>query len=89
MRRSASTRSTWWPNRTKRAAIDRYYTDTSGKRVSGYYVIVKAHDDRGRLLTRRIHNNESDQYEKVKRWGERVPAEVYEPSSTTSRKTVS
>jgi len=62
----------------QKSAIDRYYNDKDGKRVSGYYVIVEAHDDRGELLTRRIHNNETDRYENVQHWAERVPKEVYD-----------
>ncbi|MBS3147028.1 hypothetical protein J4471_05020 [Candidatus Woesearchaeota archaeon] len=61
-----------------KSGIDRYYTDSSGKRVSGYYLIVEGIDADGNPIPINIQSEESDQIEKVSMWGERVPQEVYE-----------
>jgi hypothetical protein len=61
-----------------KSAIDRYITDESGQRVSGYYLIVEARSPDGKVLSRRIHNNESGQDDEVNVWAERVPKEVYD-----------
>lgn len=61
-----------------RSGIDRYYTDQSGKRVSGYYLIVEGVDSRGNALQIDIKNEENGQIERVTMWGERIPNEVYE-----------
>ena len=61
-----------------KSGIDRYFTDADGKRVSGYYVIVEARDASGQALTRTIRSAETDQVERVTRWAERVPQEVYD-----------
>ena len=61
-----------------RSGIDRYYTDQSGKRVSGFYLIVEAIDSKGNALQMDIRNEENGQTERVTMWGERIPNEVYE-----------
>ena len=61
-----------------KSGIDRYFNDSSGKRVSGYYLIVQAHTADGRVLPRAIHNVETGQAETVSIWGEYVPDEVWE-----------
>lgn len=61
-----------------KSGIDRYYTDSRGKRESGYYLIVEAVDSQGRELQMNIRNEEDGQIKKVTMWGERVPKEVYE-----------
>jgi hypothetical protein len=62
----------------KKSGIDRYFTDSEGKRVSGYYLIVEARRADGTVLRRRIHNSETGQVEEVSVWGERVPKDVYD-----------
>ena len=61
-----------------RSGIDRYYTDKSGKRVSGYYLIVEGIDARGNALQIDVRNEEDGQTKGVTMWGERIPQEVYE-----------
>ncbi len=61
-----------------KSGIDRYYTDKSGKRVSGYYLIVEARDSGGKVVQLPIRNEENGRTEVVKMWGERVPEAVYE-----------
>ena len=61
-----------------RSGIDRYYTDQSGKRVSGYYLIVEGIDFKGNVLQMDIRNEENGQIERVIMWGERISQEVYE-----------
>lgn len=43
-----------------------------------YYLIVEARDTNGNVIPRMIRNSVTGQIEKVMRWGEEVPAEVYE-----------
>lgn len=43
-----------------------------------YYLIVEARDANGNVIPRMIRNSVTGQIEKVMRWGEEVPAEVYE-----------
>ena len=62
----------------EKSGIDRYFEDTAGKRVSGYYVIVEARDANGNSTPRRIRNGETQQTEQVTRWAERVPQEVFD-----------
>jgi hypothetical protein len=63
----------------EKSAVDRYYTDEAGKRISGYYLIVEARDPRGRPVKVSIRNGEVDnRTDLVSRWAERVPLEVYE-----------
>ncbi len=62
----------------RQSGIDRYFTDDTGTRTSGYYLIVEARAPDGRVLERSIHNAESDRDERVSVWGERVPQEVYD-----------
>jgi hypothetical protein len=62
----------------KKSGIDRYITDSEGRRVSGYYVIVEARRPDGTVLPRRIQNSETGRDEEVSVWGERVPKEVYD-----------
>lgn len=61
-----------------KSGIDRYYTDSRGKRVSGYYLIVEAVDFDGRAMHMNIRNEENGQTERVAIWGERVSQDVYE-----------
>jgi hypothetical protein len=62
----------------EKSAVDRYYTDKAGKRVSGYYLIVEARDAAGRPQQLSIRNAETDKLQRVSRWAERVPQKVYE-----------
>ena len=62
----------------RKSAVDRYYRDKDGRRVSGFYLIVEARTPDGKALTRRIHNDENDSYKEVTAWAERVPEAVYE-----------
>lgn len=43
-----------------------------------YYLIVEARDANGNVIPRMIRNSITGKIEKVMRWGEEVPAEVYE-----------
>jgi hypothetical protein len=61
-----------------KSGIDRYYTDGSGKRLSGYYLIIEAKDSKGNALQKQIKNEENGQAYNVTMWGERVPQEIYE-----------
>ncbi len=61
-----------------KSGMDRYYTDKQGRRSSGYYLIVEARDARRNVIPQNITNEENKQTERVTRWGERVPLEVYE-----------
>ena len=62
----------------RKSGIDRYFTDDDGKRASGYYLIVEAHDAKGTVQEMRIQNRESGKESVVAAWGERVPKEVYD-----------
>jgi Family of unknown function (DUF6384) len=61
-----------------KSGIDRYYTDSAGRRVAGYYVIVEAVDAGGRSIKQPIRNEENGSVQQVSIWGERVPKAVYE-----------
>lgn len=61
-----------------KSGIDRYFTDASGKRVAGYYVIVEALDSTGRAITQWIRNEEDGRLKQTTLWGERIPKDVYE-----------
>ena len=66
------------PGLDRRSGIDRFYEDESGKRVSGFYLIVEAKAPDGSVLSRTIHDSETGKDETVKTWGERVSREVYD-----------
>jgi hypothetical protein len=61
-----------------KSGIDRYYTDASGKRVAGYYLIVEAQDASGRPIMQSIRNEEDGSLKRTSVWGERVSKDVYE-----------
>jgi len=46
--------------------------------VTGYYVVVEARDLSGRLLPQEIRGAGADRSERVARWAERVPKEIYD-----------
>lgn len=60
------------------SGIDRYYTDDSGKRNAGWYLIVEAKDKNGIVQTRRITSKENGRTRNVTMWGERIPEYIYE-----------
>lgn len=60
-----------------RSAVQRLFHDKDGRRVSGYYLIVQAKRPDGTVLTRRVHDDETDKNKDVTVWGERVPEDVY------------
>jgi hypothetical protein len=62
----------------RRSGIDRYFTDESGTRVSGYYLLVEAQTRDGRTLTRPVRSGETGVTREVRVWGERVPQAVYD-----------
>ncbi len=62
----------------RKSGIDRYYTDAGGKRISGYYLLVEAKRPDGTLVSRTIHDSETDKDRTVETWGERVAKEVYD-----------
>jgi hypothetical protein len=43
-----------------------------------YYLIVEARDAKGNVIPRMIRNTVTGKIERVARWGEEVPAEVYQ-----------
>jgi len=54
----------------------RYRNDNPSLKT--YYLIVEARDGQGKLLPRRIQNEETGRWESTSTWGERVPFAVYE-----------
>ena len=62
----------------EKSGIDRYYTDDSGTRASGFYLILEAIDKNGNAIPQFITNEENGQTEQVTIWGERIPECVYE-----------
>jgi hypothetical protein len=62
----------------EQSGIERLYNDESGTRLSGCYVFVEARDPLGKLVTLPITNRETGKVERVTRWGEQVPQEVFE-----------
>lgn len=69
----------------KKSAVDRYFRDAEGKRVSGYYLIVEARDPAGQMVKLPIRNAESDRSATVSTWAERVPKEVYDRLAADKR----
>lgn len=61
-----------------KSAVDAYYTDAKGTRVSGYYLLVEAVTADGTVLPRSIRDAEDGRVRTVRKWGEQVPASVYE-----------
>jgi hypothetical protein len=61
-----------------KSGIDRYFTDASGKRVSGFYLIVEAISPDGKIIPQEIKSEQNGDRAIVKMWGERVPRGVYE-----------
>jgi hypothetical protein len=64
--------------RGKKSAIDRFYTDESGTRASGFYVIVRALTPGGKEVPQVVRNRETGKEETVTTWAEQVPREVYD-----------
>lgn len=62
----------------RKSAVDRYFTDLEGKRVSGYYLIVEARDATGQPQPRDVRSSETGRVKTVKTWAERVPKAVYD-----------
>jgi len=62
----------------EQSGTERLYNDESGTRLSGFYVFVEARDPRGKVLTLPITNRETGKVERVTRWGEQVPPEVFD-----------
>lgn len=62
----------------ERSATERIWTDESGSRTSGFFVLVTARDKEGELVEVPIHNRETDRTERVPQWGEQVPEAVFE-----------
>ena len=60
------------------SAIDRTFTDKTGRRVTAYYLLVQAKRPDGSVVTMRIHDVEKDRDADVKIWAERVPKDVYD-----------
>ncbi len=46
--------------------------------AKNYYILVEAKDKNGKLLTKKIRNEETNTVEDVTKWGELVPKAVYE-----------
>lgn len=60
------------------SGVDRYSTDSEGRRIWVYYVIVEARDASGQVLTRTILDAVTRRVERVTRWAEKVPQEVFD-----------
>lgn len=69
----------------EKTGVDSYYTDESGTRISGYYLIVEALGPQRQKISRVIDNAETQTRETVSRWGERVPKEVYDRIAADKR----
>jgi hypothetical protein len=65
-------------DRGEQSGIDRYFTDASGERVSGYYLIVQAESPDGQVIPMAIRDAETGKTTTVRRWAEQVPKEVYD-----------
>lgn len=63
--------------RGKKSGIDRFYTDESGTRASGFYVIVQAIGPDGKAVPQVVRNRETNKEETVTTWAEQV-REVYD-----------
>ncbi len=69
----------------KKSAVDRFFTDRSGKRISGYFLIVEGRDASGRAVELPIRSAETDEIRTLTTWGERVPKEVYDRLGSDKR----
>ncbi len=58
----------------RRSGVIRDFDD----QLSGYYVIVEAHDSNNRVLPRDITNRETQETQQVVEWGELVPEAVFD-----------
>lgn len=66
------------PSRAEQeSAFPMDYTDESGTRRSGYYVIVRAAGPQGEPVEQPIRDRQRDAVETVSRWAEQVPEDVY------------
>lgn len=61
----------------EQSGVDRYFTDETGTRVSGFYLIVNAQTADGRPVRVPIRDIETGKTAQVDRWAERVPEAVY------------
>lgn len=59
----------------QKSGIDRYYG--SGDKSAGYYLILEAIDELGRVREMSILNKETGKVNVVKKWGEAVPKETF------------
>ncbi|MCA9234395.1 MAG: hypothetical protein KDA44_02940 [Planctomycetales bacterium] len=62
----------------EQSAIEREWNDEQGTRTSGFYVFVEATDAQGNPVKVPIRNRETGQTERVSRWAEQVPQEVFD-----------
>lgn len=69
----------------EKSGIDAYYEDESGKRVSGYYLIVEARTRDGRILERTVRDAEQQRDARVRTWGEQVDKAVYDRVAADKR----
>jgi hypothetical protein len=60
------------------SATQRNFTDERGTRSSGFYLLVEARDANGNAVTVPIENRETGRIERVSRWGEQAPEEVFD-----------
>jgi hypothetical protein len=61
-----------------KSGIDRYYTDSRGRRASGVYLIIEASNSNGRIVPQDITSEETNRTSTVSMWGDRVPNATYE-----------
>lgn len=60
----------------EQSGVDRYVGQDAA--VSGYYLIVEAVDSNGKPVAMQVRNGETGKFERVTKWAEQVPQEVYE-----------
>ncbi len=62
----------------EKSGVWRQYGTRGNQNVSGYYIVVEAIGNNGRVIPMNITNEETGRTEKVTKWGERVAKSVYE-----------
>ena len=62
----------------EKSGVDSYFVDESGKRLSGYFLIVEEIGTGGERRRRAVTSVETRKSRQVSKWGERVPRSVYE-----------
>lgn len=61
----------------EQSGFQRDWTDENGTRTSGFYLVVEARDLQGRAVEAPVRNRETDRVQRVSRWAEQVPEDVF------------